>query len=246
MTAAATASATACFLEIPPEHDFSYQNLPYGIFSTPFTSPRVGVAIGDWVLDLSVLAHEGVFRYVGKKEGREVWGVFFFFFFVRRDMCPSHPSFPLHPHSFDASCFHAPALNAFMAHPRAVWTAARETIRKVLSKDEPLLQANAPLRARALVPLASVTMHLPAEIGDYTDFYSSREHATNVGIMFRGKENALQPNWLHLPVGYHGRASSVVVSGTPVVRPQGQLQADAADDVRLRQSGVCVCVWVRA
>lgn len=72
-------------------------------------------------------------------------------------------------------------------------------------------------------------MHLPAKIGDYTDFYSSREHATNVGIMFRGKDNALQPNWLHLPVGYHGRASSVVVSGTEIRRPRGQVQADKAD-----------------
>lgn len=65
-------------------------------------------------------------------------------------------------------------------------------------------------------------MHLPADIGDYTDFYSSIHHATNVGIMFRGKENALMPNWKHIPVGYHGRASSVVVSGTPIRRPLGQ------------------------
>ena len=146
------------------------------------------------------------------------------------------PHLPLSPpplrHSFDASCFHKPALNAFMAQPRAVWTSARATIQRLLSKTEPLLQENAALRARALLPMDTVLMHLPAEIGDYTDFYSSREHATNVGIMFRGKENALQPNWLHLPVGYHGRASSVVVSGTPVVRPQGQLQADPTDDVR--------------
>ncbi|CAI8013567.1 Fumarylacetoacetase [Geodia barretti] len=69
-------------------------------------------------------------------------------------------------------------------------------------------------------------MHLPAEIGDYTDFYSSREHATNVGTMFRGPENALMPNWLHLPVGYHGRASSVVISGTPIRRPNGQTRPD--------------------
>lgn len=137
-----------------------------------------------------------------------------------------------HHHSFDASCFHEPALNAFMAQPRAVWTAARATIQRLLSKTEPLLQENVALRARALLPMDTVLMHLPAQIGDYTDFYSSREHATNVGIMFRGKENALQPNWLHLPVGYHGRASSVVVSGTPVVRPQGQLQADSTDEVR--------------
>ncbi len=65
-------------------------------------------------------------------------------------------------------------------------------------------------------------MHLPIAIGDYTDFYASKEHASNVGEMFRGKENALMPNWLHLPVGYHGRASSIVVSGTPVKRPSGQ------------------------
>lgn len=73
-------------------------------------------------------------------------------------------------------------------------------------------------------------MHLPAEIGDYTDFYSSIHHATNVGIMFRGKENALMPNWKHLPVGYHGRASSIVVSGTPITRPLGQtLPADNSE-----------------
>ncbi|XP_077775003.1 fumarylacetoacetase isoform X2 [Podarcis muralis] len=81
---------------------------------------------------------------------------------------------------------------------------------------------------RAFVPQASTIMHLPAEIGDYTDFYSSRQHATNVGAMFRGKENALMPNWLHLPVGYHGRASSVVVSGTPIRRPLGQMRPDDA------------------
>ncbi|NNE36142.1 MAG: fumarylacetoacetase, partial [Rhodothermales bacterium] len=89
-----------------------------------------------------------------------------------------------------------------------------------------VLRDDAELREKVLVPQSSVTMELPAEIGDYTDFYSSREHATNVGTMFRGKENALQPNWLHLPVGYHGRASSVVVSGTDVVRPSGQLKPD--------------------
>lgn len=83
---------------------------------------------------------------------------------------------------------------------------------------------------RALVPQSSAAMHLPATIGDYTDFYSSIHHATNVGIMFRGKDNALMPNWKHLPVGYHGRASSVVVSGTPIRRPYGQtVAADGAD-----------------
>ena len=73
-------------------------------------------------------------------------------------------------------------------------------------------------------------MHLPANIGDYTDFYSSKEHATNVGIMFRGADNALMPNWTWLPVGYHGRASSVVVSGTPIKRPLGQTRPDESAD----------------
>ncbi|XP_014834015.1 PREDICTED: fumarylacetoacetase-like [Poecilia mexicana] len=72
-------------------------------------------------------------------------------------------------------------------------------------------------------------MHLPADVGDYTDFYSSKDHATNVGIMFRGKENALMPNWLRLPVGYHGRASSLVVSGTPIRRPCGQMRPDQSN-----------------
>jgi fumarylacetoacetase len=74
-----------------------------------------------------------------------------------------------------------------------------------------------------------IKMHIPAKIGDYTDFYSSKEHATNVGIMFRGKDNALQPNWLHLPVGYHGRSSSIVLSGTNIIRPKGQIQLDKND-----------------
>ena len=85
------------------------------------------------------------------------------------------------------------------------------------------------LRARALVPMAEATLHLPVEIGGYTDFYSSKEHATNVGMMFRDPKNALLPNWLHLPVGYNGRASSVVVSGTPVRRPNGQTKAPNAE-----------------
>src|SRR5205085_5452470 len=84
------------------------------------------------------------------------------------------------------------------------------------------------LRHAALLPQRDVQMLLPCAIGDYTDFYSSREHATNVGTMFRGKENALMPNWLHLPVAYHGRASSIVVSGTDLHRPMGQTKADDA------------------
>jgi len=117
-------------------------------------------------------------------------------------------------------------LNNFMALGRSAWQEARATLQRLLSKDEPLLRDNAELRSKCLIPQSNVTMHMPARIGDYTDFYSSRDHATNIGTIFRGKENALMPNWLYLPVGYHGRASSVVVSGTPVRRPSGQTRAD--------------------
>jgi fumarylacetoacetase len=121
------------------------------------------------------------------------------------------------------------SLNDFMALGRAVWRDVRETLTTLLSEDESTLKDDRALRDRVLVPVDEYEMLLPARIGDYTDFYSSREHATNVGTMFRGKENALMPNWLHLPVAYHGRASSVVVSGTDLHRPCGQTKADDAD-----------------
>ncbi|MCC6259788.1 MAG: fumarylacetoacetase [Anaerolineales bacterium] len=108
-------------------------------------------------------------------------------------------------------------LNQFMEAGRSVWTEIRQRLIDELSKT------NYQIKREALISIQDAQMHLPVAIGDYTDFYASREHATNVGIMFRGKENALMPNWLHLPVGYHGRASSVVISGTEVVRPRGQV-----------------------
>ncbi|DAZ92571.1 TPA: hypothetical protein N0F65_012801 [Lagenidium giganteum] len=182
------------FVPVPENSDFPIQNLPYGIFSTKTSEKkRVGVAIGDHVLDLSVIEAEGLFE------------------------------------GFDAACFHEPALNNFMAQGKHAWSTARATIQKLLSADVPTLRDNEELKKKALIPMANVIMHLPARVGDYTDFYSSREHATNVGVMFRGKDNALQPNWLHLPVGYHGRASSIVTSGTDIHRPRGQVQADRAD-----------------
>ncbi|XP_049459188.1 fumarylacetoacetase isoform X2 [Epinephelus fuscoguttatus] len=122
--------------------------------------------------------------------------------------------------------FDQPTLNAFMALGYEAWKEARRTLQRLLSASESTLRDDVSLRSRAFVHQSKVTMHLPADIGDYTDFYSSRDHATNVGIMFRGKENALMPNWLRLPVGYHGRASSVVVSGTPIRRPSGQMRPD--------------------
>jgi fumarylacetoacetase len=102
-----------------------------------------------------------------------------------------------------------------------------------------MLTTGAGLSAANFVAQADAIMHMPANIGDYTDFYSSREHATNVGIMFRGVDNALQPNWLHLPVGYHGRASSVYLDGTDVVRPTGQLQVDPVDATQGSKYDAC-------
>lgn len=125
-------------------------------------------------------------------------------------------------------CFRQRTLNKFLALGPAAWQEARSGISRLLRADEPSLRDNAALRSKALVPQTDVQMHLPVEIGDYTDFYSSKDHASNVGKMMRGADNALMPNWLHLPVAYHGRASSVVISGTPIPRPCGQLKPDNA------------------
>jgi fumarylacetoacetase len=122
-----------------------------------------------------------------------------------------------------AGVFERGSLNAFMGLPTPVRRAVRARVSELLCEDTADLRDDAALRQRVLRPVASVEVLMPVDIGDYTDFYSSREHATNVGIMFRGKENALMPNWLHLPVAYHGRASSVVASGTAVRRPCGQM-----------------------
>ncbi|KAJ7311072.1 hypothetical protein JRQ81_006670 [Phrynocephalus forsythii] len=181
------------FIHVEETSDFPLQNLPYGVFSTK-EEPRhrIGVAIGDQVLDLGAIKH----LFDG-------------------------PILSKHCHVFEQ-----PTLNQFMALGCEAWKEARMYLQKLLSAKESTLRDNTELRKRAFIPRTAALMHLPADIGDYTDFYSSRQHATNVGVMFRGKENALMPNWLHLPVGYHGRASSVVVSGTPIQRPMGQMQPE--------------------
>jgi fumarylacetoacetase len=122
--------------------------------------------------------------------------------------------------------FDRPTLNKLLALGRPAWRVARERISHLLSADNPMLRDDPALRDRVLFEQTTVELLLPVEIGDYTDFYSSREHATNVGAMFRGRENALLPNWLHLPVAYHGRASSIIVSGTDIRRPMGQSMKD--------------------
>jgi fumarylacetoacetase len=182
------------FIEVAPTCDFPIQNLPYGVFSAKDGSaPRIGVAIGDYVLDLRELERDGRLK-VGE------FGV-----------------------------FASPELNPFMALGPKVWSRTRSRISELLRHDNAELRDNAALRERALVPMANVKLHLPVAVAGYTDFYSSKEHATNVGVMFRGKDNALQPNWLHMPIGYNGRASTVVVSGTKVRRPRGQLKPPSAE-----------------
>jgi fumarylacetoacetase len=191
-----TVETLRSFINVSPQSHFPIQNLPYGVFRRRTgDDPVVGVAIGEFVLDLAVLESSRLLDITGGGE----------------------------------RVFDRGSLNFFMSLGRSAWREARSTLTRLLREDEPTLRDNARLRDRALVPLKDVEMLLPAQVGDYTDFYSSREHATNVGIMFRGKENALQPNWLHLPVGYHGRSSSIVVSGTDIIRPQGQIKPDDAD-----------------
>lgn len=121
-----------------------------------------------------------------------------------------------------AALFDRASLNAFMAAGRDAWRDFRRQLTQLLRDGERRIPDD------AIHPAASVEMLLPVEIGDYTDFYSSRHHATNVGAMLRGPDNALMPNWLHLPVAYHGRSSSIVVSGTDLHRPLGQTKADPA------------------
>ena len=182
------------FIDVAPDSHFPIQNLPYGVFSAKDgLAPRVGVAIGDYVLDLWQLAQDCRINVV------------------------------------EPGVFANGSLNAFMALGPTVWSRTRARISALLRHDHPELRDNEKLRKRTLVPMADVTLHLPIAVSGYTDFYSSKEHATNVGVMFRGKDNALQPNWLHMPIGYNGRASTVVVSGTEVRRPHGQLKPPTAE-----------------
>lgn len=123
---------------------------------------------------------------------------------------------------FQSEDFDANALNNMMRHGKLATRDLRNRLSKLFDITHPDLQNNAHHIQQVLIPIDQVQMLLPIRVGDYTDFYSSREHATNVGMMFRDPANALMPNWLWIPVGYHGRSSSIVVSGTDVHRPKGQ------------------------
>jgi fumarylacetoacetase len=182
------------WIDVPKDSDFPIQNLPYGIFATETKTPRIGVAIGEQILDLSEIAKAGLFDAI----------------------------------EFDKSVLSKNMLNWFIALGKPTTNAVRERISDLLNEENEELKSNASLRENALVRQTDAALFMPVFIPNYTDFYSSKEHATNVGIMFRDPANALLPNWLHLPVGYHGRASSIVVSGTPIRRPKGQTKADDA------------------
>ncbi len=170
------------WLDLPADHPFGIHNLPYGVFSTGDGARRVGVRVGDHVLDLTACAeHAGM-------ESAAIW--------------------------------RSGTLDAFLAEGRPAWTAARDWLTEQLTNEEyrDCVEPH-------LEPVGEVTMHLPFDVADYVDFYASEHHATNVGRLFRPDSEPLTPNWKHLPIGYHGRSGTVVVSGTDVVRPCGQRRA---------------------
>lgn len=175
-------------INIPENSDFSIHNIPFGIFSTKDRSPRVGVAVGEHILDLAAVAELDVF-------------------------------------DFNTAVLEKDTLNDFISLGKEITKRVRKKIQYWL-KDEDSVLAGKP---ELFVKQSEAQMHMPVSVGDYTDFYSSIEHATNVGTMFRDPENALLPNWKHIPVGYHGRASSIIVSGQPIHRPKGQTLPNNAD-----------------
>ncbi|NOX57361.1 MAG: fumarylacetoacetase [Planctomycetes bacterium] len=201
-------SRATSWVESANDSQYPIQNLPYGVFSNSGSSPRVGVALGDQVVDLCALHEAGLFSETSV--GSE-------------------------------NVFANDALNDFMAMGVEAWRSVRRQLVALLIAErttdacdvaiEPntTLREDAGLREKALVTRANVQMHLPSRVGNFVDFYSSKEHATNIGSMFRDPSNPLLPNWVHIPIGYNGRSSSVVVSGTDIVRPSGQTKADAAE-----------------
>tara|TARA_B110000238_G_scaffold175811_1_gene196408 strand:+ start:4661 stop:5896 length:1236 start_codon:yes stop_codon:yes gene_type:complete len=177
------------WIKVDKNSDFSIYNLPFGIFSESDQIKRVGIAIGDHVIDLYAAYELGVFKDL----------------------------------NFDISVLESDYLNDFIALGKAVTVKVRADIQSELCNENSVLKSH----PSVFIKQSVVTMHLPVKVGDYTDFYSSIEHATNIGTMFRDPDNALLPNWKHLPVGYHGRASSIIVSGQNVHRPKGQVVLEA-------------------
>ena len=177
------------WVELPKNSDFTIYNLPFGVFKNKKLDPRIGVAIGDKIVDLSILDQEGFFANLFLPEG----------------------------------IFLTESLNEMIALGKVQTRKIRERVQHLLLAENEELRDHS-IRGKVMVNRKEAEMLLPVKIGDYTDFYSSIEHATNVGAMFRDPENALLPNWKHLPVGYHGRASSIIPSGVPIHRPKGQFK----------------------
>ncbi|KAK0709920.1 hypothetical protein B0T26DRAFT_723503 [Lasiosphaeria miniovina] len=199
------------WVPVAPSSDFSLANIPFGIISTSADpTPHAAVAIGAEALDLKMLiSQHGLEKTFPGIDGLE--GV-----------------------------FSQPTLNAFARLGSGVHRSVRRRLQEILGtapSSSSLLRDDEELRARALIAQKKVKMHLPMDIGDYTDFYAGYHHAHAVGVMFRGLQNALQPNYSHLPVGYHGRASSIVVSGTPIHRPVGQILLDPAAEPKQPTAG---------
>ena len=184
------------WVSVPENSDFPIQNLPFGIIGNHILSKRVSVRIGDYALDLKVLAELGYLKETG----------------------------------FDSSDFDAPFLNPMMKKGKMAVRKLRNRISELLLDSSTSLQNNPSQIEQVLHLISTVEVSMPVEIGDYTDFYSSKEHATNVGMMFRDPSNALLPNWLWIPVAYHGRASSIVLSGQDIHRPKGQIKPSAEED----------------
>ena len=187
------------WIDIPFQHDFPIQNLPFGVFETDERGTRLAVAIGDYVLDLYVLSQFG-------------------FFDDLTELGDAQPR-----------VFRRRSLNAFLRLGLPAWRAVRQRVSELLRHDNPDLRDHPEAAKSALLRQRDVALLRPVKPPNYTDFYSSLEHATNVGTMFRDPANALLPNWRYLPVAYHSRASSIVASGTPIRRPQGQRKAPDAD-----------------
>ena len=184
------------WVSVPENSDFPIQNLPFGIIGNHILSKRVSVRIGDYALDLKVLAELGYLKETG----------------------------------FDSSDFDASFLNPMMKKGKLAVRKLRNRISELLLDSSTSLQNNPSQIEQVLHLISTVEVSIPVEIGDYTDFYSSKEHATNVGMMFRDPSNALLPNWLWIPVAYHGRASSIVLSGQDIHRPKGQIKPSAEED----------------
>lgn len=191
--------APASWLDIGPESRFSLANIPFGIATFPnFDKRAITIAIGEHALNLAVFAsNDGFSRLQEIQEQIQV--------------------------------FEQPTLNAFAALGRRLSGAVRRYLQDILKADTPypqLLKDNKNLQSQCLVALAQIQLHLPFDIGSFSDFYGGINHAYNAGALFRGQNGALLPNYLHLPMAYHGRSSSIFVSGTPVRRPWGQIVED--------------------